>query len=273
VHLAVGSSAPRDQALEVVAYVLRHGKVPGRRVAARALAEFEGPRASELAVRMLDDEDPLVRAALAAQLRPRSVPGAVIRLLALLDSPHQAEREAARVGLEEFQFDRFAARFDELTAQSRMTAGKLVRRIDPEAVDRVRSELESASRGRRRRGLEMAVALDAVMELHDAITALLTDEDPYLPIEAIRVLATADHPATRQVLRSALLDTNPLVHEAAEAALYLLSRLSDTVVSGSPERDTVRLSRSLLPAEPAVDTARPVPPAEESVSALAETLP
>ena len=266
VHLAVGSSAPREEALEVVAYLLRHGKVQGRRVAARALAEFEGPRACELAVQMLADDDALVRAAVAAQLRPRGVPGAVNRLLELLDSPHQAEREAAQAGLEEFQFERFAARFDELTTQARMTAGKLVRRIDPQALDRLRSELESASRGRRKRALEMAAALDAVMELHEAIAALLADEDPYLRIEAIRVLATADHPATRQVLRSALLDTNPLVHEAAEAALYLLSRLSDTVVSGTPLRDTVRLSRSLLPAEPAPAEALPLPqPMEEVV--------
>ena len=123
VHLAVLSSAPRHHALEVVTYVLRHGKVIARRIAAQALGEFGGPEANELTVRLMDDDDALVRAAAARQLRPRNVPGAIQRLLALLDSPHEAEREAAQAGLLEFTLDRFSANFDELTPEARKTAG------------------------------------------------------------------------------------------------------------------------------------------------------
>ena len=123
VHLAVLSSAPRHHALEVVSYILKHGKVTGRRIAAHALIEFGGPEANELAVRLLEDDDAQVRAAAARQLRDRNVPGAIQRLLALLDSPHEVEREAAQAGLIEFTFDRFSANFDQLTPQARETAG------------------------------------------------------------------------------------------------------------------------------------------------------
>src|SRR5262245_41008390 len=68
VHLTVLSSAPRHHVLEVVTYVLRHGKVAARRLAAQALAEFGGPEANDLAVRLMDDDDALVRAAAARQL-------------------------------------------------------------------------------------------------------------------------------------------------------------------------------------------------------------
>jgi HEAT repeat protein len=258
VHLAVSSSVPRPQAYEVVAYVLRHGKVAGRRIAAKALAEFKTAKANELAVHMLEDDDAQVRAAIAAQLRERGVPGAINRLIQLLDSPHQAEREAAQASLEEFKFERFSANFDDMSAEARATAGPLVRRIDAQAVVRVQTELEAQARSRRKRGLEMAVALDAVALLQDAIIARVKDEDQYLRIEAIRVLATIDSQRARQVIRDALLDPLPLVQEAAEAALAQLTR-GDTVAAApaAAARDTVAMAagRSSSPA-PAAD-ARP----------------
>ena len=192
VHLAALSSAPRHHALEVIAYVLRHGQVPGRRVAARSLSEFRGAEGNDLAVRSLADADPLVRAACANQLRERNVPGAINRLLQLLDSPHQAEREAAQAGLAEFRFERFAANFDKLSPEARMAAGPLVRRVDPQALDHVRAEFDAPARGRRKRAIEMAVALSAVSELQSELIKLLHDDDQYLRIDAIRALATLD---------------------------------------------------------------------------------
>jgi HEAT repeat protein len=239
VHLAAGSSAPRHHAFEVVAYVLRLGQVPGRRVAAKALSEFRGPEASELVVRSLTDADPLVRAACAAQLRERGVPGAINRLLLLLDSPHQAEREAAQAGLAEFRFERFAANFDNLTPEARATAGPLVRRVDPQAIEHVRAEFEAQARGRRKRAVEMAVALSAVAELQIEIARLLHDEDQYLRIDAIRALATIDTPAVRQELRDALLDSQSLVQQAAESALAALTGGDTVPTPSAAQRDTV----------------------------------
>jgi HEAT repeat protein len=219
VQLATLSGTPEQQALEAVAYVVRHGKLAGRRTAAQALARFAGPTADRLAVQSLDDDDPQVRAAAAAQLRQRNVPGAIHRLLPLLDSPHQCEREAVQASLEEFHFERFLARFDELSEEARASAGPLVRRIDPDAISKLRAELEAPARSRRRRALEIVVALKAAADLSETIIALLDDDDQYLRIDAIRALATSDKPAAREAIRQALLDSHPLVQKAAESAL------------------------------------------------------
>jgi hypothetical protein len=219
VHLAALSSVKRRVVYEAVAYVLREGKVAGRRVAAKALAAFSGVEVNELVVAKLEDADPEVRAALARQLRPRGIADAIPRLVALLGSPYEVEREAARAGLEEFQFERFAANFENLTAEARSSTGRLVRSIDPRSVVEVRRELAAPTRSRRLRALEMALALDSVAELHESIAALLDDEDQFVRVEAIRALATVDCQATRQVLRNALLDSHALVQKAAEAAL------------------------------------------------------
>src|SRR5204862_4740285 len=89
IQLAVCSSVPRAAALAVIGHVLRHGKAAGRLAAAKALGQFHEPEASELTVQLLDDEDPQVRACGALQLRDRKAPGAIQRLMVLLDSPHE----------------------------------------------------------------------------------------------------------------------------------------------------------------------------------------
>jgi HEAT repeat protein len=122
-----------------------------------------------------------------------------------------------------------------LSPQARQTTGRLVRRIDPQALLRVRAELEAPTRSRRQRALEMVVALDAVVDLLEAVAALLSDEDQYLRVEAIRVLAMADTKRTRQILRDALLDPQPLVQEAAEAALHVLSRAESVARAAESE--------------------------------------
>jgi hypothetical protein len=255
-HLVVDSAIGRDDALNVVAYILRHGLVGARRVAAELLAGFVGDEANRITLSLLDDDDVEVRAAAAKQLRGRGIPGAIQKLLDLLDSPHPAEREAAQAGLVEFTYERFAARFDELTPEARKSSGPLVRRVDTLAVRRVSDELESPNRGRKKRALEMAIALDAVPQLQESIAALLSDEDQYLRIDAVRALATVDGEFTRRILRDALLDSQPLVQQAAEAALAGLTG-RDTVSAEAAARDTVRLSSVGLPKPPAIPNVVP----------------
>lgn len=237
VNLAVLSSIPREVSLGTIAYIGRHGKVVARRIAAEALAAFAGEAANEIAWGLTDDDDPLVRASAARQLRERNLPGAIQRLLLMLDSPHSQEREAARLGLAEFTLERFAANFDEMTAEQRQSAGTMVRRVDSEAVGRIRSELASPQRAARRRALEFAAALDVIGQLEQPIAALLKDDDQYIRIEAIRTLATKDSPLVRQAIRDALLDSSPLVQQAAEAAIAELTR-GDTVVAPFGGSDT-----------------------------------
>jgi HEAT repeat protein len=244
VQFATLSGIHRQQALEAVAYVLRHGKVLGRRAAAIALAEFGGAEANALAVRALDDDDPHVRAAAAVQLRKRGVPGAMNRLIQLLDSPQQVEREAAQASLEEFRFERFLANFDNLSEEARAATGPLVKRIDPSGLAQVRQELEAPARSRRKRGLELVSSLDAALELLDPVGAMLKDDDQYLRIEAVRVLSQCPHERARMLLREALLDPHPLVVEAAESALAGPGRGNETLPIRPRSSDTVPMRTS-----------------------------
>ncbi|MEX2174529.1 MAG: HEAT repeat domain-containing protein [Pirellulaceae bacterium] len=243
VQLAALSGMPRQLAFEAVAYLLRHGALAGRRAAAQALDQFNGPAADDLVVRTLEDADPQVRAAAAAQLRRRGVPGAIQRLLGILDSPHQVEREAAQGNLTEFTFARFLAAFESLGTDIRRVTGRLVRQIDPDCLAAVRLELNASARSRRKRALELVQALGAVEDLEDEIAAMLSDEDQFLRIEAIRVLASSDRPRARQTLRDALIDPHPLVQEAAEVALAERLRgqfgpISENVPTDTPPPDT-----------------------------------
>ena len=96
----------------------------------------------------------------------------------------------------------------------------------------------------------MAIALDVVAQLEDVIGGLaLTDEDVYLRIDAIRALASSSSQRAREVVRDALLDSHPLVQQAAEAALSERT-LSDTVrMPPQAARETQPME---LPPAPAV---------------------
>jgi len=241
VQLAAVGGIPRQLAFETVAYLLRHGTLSGRRAAAQALAGFRGPAADELAMRILDDEDAHVRAAVASQLRERNLPGATVRLMRMLNSPHQVEREAAQSGLVEFEFNKYLAGFDGLSADAQRSTGRLVQQIDPEWYAGLRRELAATARGRRKRALAIIAATDSAAEFEDEIAAVLQDPDQYLRIEAIRVLAMADSLRARQALRDSLVDSHPLVQEAAESALARLLG-HDTSSSLAATADTLPLS-------------------------------
>jgi HEAT repeat protein len=169
------------------------------------------------------------------QLRERGVPGSIQRLLRMLDSPHEVEREAAHAGLGEFRFARYLALFDTLAADARRATGLLVKQIDGEAQAALRVELAAAARSRRKRALEMCLTMNLVAETIDDIANLLRDEDQFLRIEAIRVLATHDCETTRHALRDSLVDGHPLVQEAAEFALTQLLRREPALPNPQPE--------------------------------------
>ena len=105
------------------------------------------------------------------------------------------------------------------------------------------------------------MALKTVTQLQEPIKALLKDDDQYLRIDAIRTLATVDNQFTRQALRDALLDSQPLVQQAAEAALKELTRGDTVWAAADSSRDTVP-----LPVPPRLSPSEP-PPASITATA------
>ncbi len=221
VRLAMESGIARSQAYVLVEYLLRRGNTAGRRAAADALEQFRGVDANLAALAALDSEDPEVQARILVQLRSRGIPGALARLVEMLDSPHAVVRSAARSCLEEFTFPRYLASFDLLDDEVRSSTGELVKKVDPQTVPLLQAELESMVRSRRLRGLAMTRALRLVPEVEGTIVALLRDEDHLIRAEAATTLGESKSEQARQALAEALHDRSLAVREAAQKSLGL----------------------------------------------------
>lgn len=219
VRLLMASAAPRRAVFGCIEWMLTHGKPAGRRAAAEALARFHGAEANRLALRALADKDPDVQAKVIVQLRSRGIPGALNRILALVDSPSPAVRAAVRKSLPEFHFDRFLADFDMLDDATRRSTGSLVRKVDPRCLSRLWEEMRSRVRRRRLRALAVARALQLESKVEESILRLLHDEDHMIRAEAAATLAACRTPAARLGLTEALEDRSPVVQEAARKAL------------------------------------------------------
>jgi len=219
VRLLMASSVPKAQSFGTIRHLLLGGKLAGRRAAAEALGAFPGAEANDLALHALDDEDPQVQAHLGGQLRRRGIPGALLLLVQMLDSPHAVVRTAARDSLDEFSFRRFLGAFDMLDDEVRRSTGALVRKVDPHTIPLLKAEMESKVCRRRLRALAMADAMGALAELEGAIVGLLEDEDHLVRAEAATVLGRCPSATARQALHAALTDRSQTVREAARRSL------------------------------------------------------
>ncbi len=219
VRLAMLSSIPREQSFAIVNRVLRHGKVGGRRAAAEALDKFQGADANMLVLRALEDSDPEVLATLLPQLRRRGIPGALGRLVGMLDSQHAAVRKAVRKGLSEFSFQRYLRTFDTLDEEVRRSTGELVKKVDPNTVPQLRAEMALRVRSRRLRALAMVRVLELAPKLEGSILRLLADEDHMVRADAASTLAACRSDSSRDALWEALGDRSLIVQESARCAL------------------------------------------------------
>jgi HEAT repeat protein len=212
----------RLKVFEVVKYAMCHCGILSRRAASAALAEFKGGEANELALQAMDDTDPEVQANVVRQMRDRGIPGIMPRLIELVESPHERVREAARQSLSEFNFQRFISAFEMLEPEIRRCSGTLVKRVDPQAVEQLKNELMSPMRTKRLRGIEVAIAMEAVPDVEELILQLAQDPDHFIRVEAAQALVHVHSEKARSVLYELLLDRSVSVQEAAQQALLWL---------------------------------------------------
>jgi len=223
VTLVVASSMDESDAFEVIRFLVYSGQPEGRRAAASVLHRFSGLPAQQLLFELSDDHDPLVQASVVGHLRDTGAPGALPRLIQLLECPHEVVREALRQSLSEFTFDRYLAAFDTLPESVQATTGTLVKRIDAEALNRLVVEFNSPARNRQLRAIEMTIAMDAVRDLEREITALSQSPDHIVRRAAVKAMACCDSKRTRAALRDLLLDRSTSVKEAAERVLQVFA--------------------------------------------------
>lgn len=219
VGLVMLTRIPRDQAFRLIRHLLRGGKPAGRRAAAKALEEFNGAEANDLALQALDDPDPAVQARIVGQLRRRSIPNAMSRLLQMVESPHREVREAARENLGEFTFQRYLGAFDMLEEEVCRKTGEMVKKVDPLAIPLLREQLADSARSKRFRAIEMAFAMNLVAEVEDLLAELLRDEDHMLRVQAASALSQTASLFGEALLRRALGDPSEQVREAARRTL------------------------------------------------------
>jgi HEAT repeat protein len=236
VELAVASGIDREALFELLKLLVRDGLSEGRRASCQALAQFDSPAATELVMAALHDPDPAVHAAALRQLRRRRVPQALQLLVARLESPNQEIRDAARSSLAEFNFVRYRAMFDLLDDEAVRTTGALVRQVDQSAREKLAEELTSPSVSTRLRGIEMALAMDAVLDVCEQLIELARNENVAVRKEAVAALAKADGPGVVEVLYAAARDSNRSVAEAAQRSL------AEHKVAGTTPNESVTIA-------------------------------
>jgi hypothetical protein len=203
--------------------ILATGTTSARRIAVKNLKNFPAAEATQLIVAALEDDDLEVQAIAVGQLRDRQVPNALALLLAKAESDSAAVRRVAQNNLKEFHFERFASVFETLAGDMRTSTGRLVRKADPEGIEKLNEELRSRSRFKRLRAVQMTVAMNAVTDVDKEIIERLSDDDQGVRIEAAKALALSKSQQAKRALRDALLDRSRAVQEAAEASLYALT--------------------------------------------------
>jgi hypothetical protein len=219
VELATASAMNRDQLFALLEFLLHNGLAEGRRASCRAMARFDSPHADELILRALEDPDSGVQAAAVRQLRDRQTPDALQRLVALLDSPSHEIRDAARSSLAEFNFTRYRTMFDLLDEQAARTTGALVRKVDHTTQQQLTDELSSPSLTSKLRAIEMAIAMEATVDIEQQLIELLSHENVALRKEVVSALGHCHTLRAAQALEFATSDQTASVAEAAHEAL------------------------------------------------------
>jgi HEAT repeat protein len=232
IELATASALDRNDIYQLLVLLLKRGTAEGRRASCEALARFPEPPASQLMLAALQDPDPGVQAAAIRQLRPRRLPGAMEKLISLLDSPATEVRDAARSSLSEFSFYRYQAAFDILDPMARRTTGKLVRKVDPTAIRRVAEMLNSRSSSAKQRALEMVAAMNAADEVCDELIGLVDDQDFEVRAGAVTALGLSTHSKALTALRKAEHDPQRTVREAAQKSVEQLLKNPHAILPG-----------------------------------------
>lgn len=224
VQIAMASGMKRLEVFDLLAYLLRAGKAGGRRAAAAALADYHGADANALALDALEDPDPRVQAQILSQLRQRGIPGALPRLIEMVDSPHEVVRAAVRGSLTELSFERYLNTFEMLNDEVRRSTGVLVKKIDPQTVPQLEREMSQLSRTRRLRAIEICEAIGAVEALETQLVGLLSADDHMIRAAAARVLSQCNSAAVGEALSIALQDRSVVVQEVAQESLRQIAR-------------------------------------------------
>lgn len=226
--------ARKNAAQALLTTAVQQAAAEARRAAIEALQPHAGEEIDALIYQATMDPDPHVQAAACRQLRPRNIPQARERLVALADSPAPEVRAAVREQLSEYTAAAMLAAWEDLDETNRAATARLVFKLDPQTLQVLRTELRSPTRKRRLRALEAAHALHLSAELEDELLDLLADEDPHVRAAAAQMLGTSSSLAAHAALREAQRDSHPVVRQAVAAALNAWQAQAIALLENAP---------------------------------------
>jgi hypothetical protein len=203
----------------VIEWLLKHGSPDARQVATAALSSESDEAVQEIVIEGLEAEDPEVQAWATSQLRSRGIPQAFTLLIERLDSPLHEVQAAARLELGDFDIHRVLDLYDQLAPHTCEMAGRLLQKIDPHALAKLRLEMVSPMRSKRIRAAKAALALNVHEEVVDALIRQLEDEDGMVRRTAVEILGRITTAESLQALQGMLDDPSPRVREEAERGI------------------------------------------------------
>ena len=213
--------------MAVLEWMVRFGSPDGRLAATDVLIELEDNKVQDVVLESLDSEEPEVQAWATSQLRTWSIPNAMELLVERLDSPIPEVRQAARAELAGFDIHRALDSFDQLDPRLQTAVGSLVRKIDPDATQKLKDEMLTAIRSKRIRAARAALAFKMQNEVLDALLVMARDPDNLVRRTATDVLGHVPSREAAEMLLELKRDPSPRVRDAALAALAELKIAHD----------------------------------------------
>ena len=208
-----------SQKMDVLEWMVKFGSAEGRLAATEVLKELDDANVQGVVRDGLDSQQPEVQAWATGQLRAWSIPNAIELLVQRIDSPVPEVRQAARGELAGFDVRRFLEIFEQLDSRMRSVVGKLVQKIDPETLPKLKGEMLNAIHSKRIRAARAALAMNLHVEVADALLEMARDADTMVRRTAAEVLGKVHSPAALEMLRQLTSDGSPRVRQAAASAL------------------------------------------------------
>lgn len=214
---ALGLPPGHKEALRT--WLVRHGSRAGRDAASSVFNQMNKETVQEIVFNGLDSEDADIQAWATTQLRAQGIPNALQMLVQRLDSGFEEVRFAARQELSGFDLDRLLHLYPHLDPDVCARAGRLLLKVDPEAVAKLRRELASPIRRKRIRAARAIEAMQMQQHVWNDLVLMLHDDDSLVRRTALEILATVPTAETVEAILELLEDPSPRVAETAAAAL------------------------------------------------------
>lgn len=204
-------------------WIVRHSCGAARAAASEILTSLPRDEVHSILFEALESTEPDVEVWATRHLRNQQVPDMFQHLLNRLDSDRQAVRDAAREELKSFTMERVLDLFESLPPSTRIRCGELLRKINPNAIETVRTEMSHPFHRRRIRAANAAGELGFADDLLSSLTQLCVDDEWTVRQAAIGALSCCTSPEALAFLLKLPPDDHRQVREAVDAAIRRLN--------------------------------------------------